>query len=94
MTMGMQLIEPPFKLVCLIHQWIQKKRFLLLIIEVGRKKCGLIWWNFNSLLEKDTHHGDWIFQGKKTHSTYPVSIAVKIISLTSITMLETSVLLV
>ena len=94
--MGMQLIEPPFKLVCLIHQWIQKKRFLLLIIEVGRKKCGLIWWNFNylnSLLEKDTHH-DWIFRRKKTRPTYPVPITVKIISLTSITMLETSVLLV
>ena len=63
------------------------------------KKFWFIWWNFkylNSLLEKDTH--DRIF-GKNTSyihvdngSSLNVPIPIKIIALTTITLIETSVL--
>ena len=60
--MGMYSIEPPWILVCLIQEWVQKKA----LVTVNRQKEVRFIWSYfnylNSLLEKDAH--DRIFRKK------------------------------
>ena len=69
-----------------------------MLLLIGTKRCSLIWAYFeyiNSLLEKDAH--DRIFRKNRSYisgdngSSLNVTIRMKIIALTNITVIETSV---
>ena len=81
---------------CLIQEWVQKKA----LVTVNRyEEVRFIWSCFNylnSLLEKDAH--DRIFRKNESYipgdngSSLNIPITMKIIALSNITVLETSVL--